>query len=104
LTKYQAVTDESVLSRKVLFDLSPRGGKTRRREIDTTMIVEPKPSSWEAFSESTVTADGILTLKADHSELSSKLHANERKHLFGRRLSLSRGRLAKRERWPAWYS
>src|SRR5262245_57189215 len=40
------------------------------------MIVEPQPSSWEAFPESTVTADGILTLEADRSELSSKLHAN----------------------------
>lgn len=40
------------------------------------VIIEPKPSSWEAFPESTVTADGIWTLKADDSEFSSKLHAN----------------------------
>jgi hypothetical protein len=51
-------------------------GELAAGEIDATMIVEPKPSSWEEFPESTVTADGILTLKADDSELSSKLHAN----------------------------
>ncbi len=45
-------------------------------QIDKSMIVEPKPSSWEAFPDSTVTADGILTIRADRSELSSKLHAN----------------------------
>jgi acetyl esterase/lipase len=45
-------------------------------QIDKSMIVEPKPSSWEAFPESTVTANGILTIRADRSELSSKLHAN----------------------------
>ena len=40
------------------------------------MIVEPKPSSWEAFPKSTVTADGILTINADWSDLASKLRAN----------------------------
>jgi hypothetical protein len=45
-------------------------------QIDKSMIVEPKPSTWEAFPESTVTADGILTIKAARSELSRKLHAN----------------------------
>jgi acetyl esterase/lipase len=45
-------------------------------QIDESMTTEPKPSSWEAFPESTVTADGIVTIRADRSELSSKLHAN----------------------------
>jgi acetyl esterase/lipase len=45
-------------------------------QFDQSMIVEPQPSNWEDFPKSTVTADGILTLKADRSELSSKLHAN----------------------------
>ena len=40
------------------------------------MIVEPEPSRWEAFPESTVAADDILTIRADRNELSSKLHAN----------------------------
>jgi acetyl esterase/lipase len=45
-------------------------------QIDKSMIVEPEPSSWEAFPESTVAADDILTIRADRNELSSKLHAN----------------------------
>ena len=45
-------------------------------QIDKSMIVEPKPSSWEAFPESTVTADGILTIRAEGRELASQLHAN----------------------------
>lgn len=45
-------------------------------QLHQSTTVEPKPSSWEDFPKSTVTAEGILTLKADRSELSSKLHAN----------------------------
>ncbi len=45
-------------------------------QIEKAMIVEPRTSSWEAFPESTASAEGILAIKADASELSSKLHAN----------------------------
>ena len=45
-------------------------------QVDQPMIVEPKPSEWEAFPESTASAPGILTIKADQSDLSCKLHAN----------------------------
>jgi acetyl esterase/lipase len=45
-------------------------------QVDQPMIVEPKPSNWESFPASTATAPGILTIKADASELSCKLHAN----------------------------
>jgi hypothetical protein len=45
-------------------------------QIDRSTLVEAKPSTWEDFPESTVTADSILTIRADHKELSSKLHAN----------------------------
>ena len=51
-------------------------GALAGERTDQSMIVEPKPSTWEAFPESTVTADGILATKADWSDLSSKLHAN----------------------------
>jgi acetyl esterase/lipase len=45
-------------------------------QVDQPMIVEPKPSNWESFPESTAGAPGILTIKADASDLSCKLHAN----------------------------
>jgi hypothetical protein len=45
-------------------------------QIDESMIVEPKPSNGEAFPESTASASGILTIKADPSDLACKLHAN----------------------------
>jgi acetyl esterase/lipase len=45
-------------------------------QVDQPMIVEPKPSEWETFPESTASAPGILTIKADPSDLSCKLHAN----------------------------
>jgi acetyl esterase/lipase len=50
-------------------------GRTNR-QTTKKMIVEPKPSSWEDFPESPVTADGILTIKADRRDLSCKLHTN----------------------------
>ena len=34
-------------------------------QLHQSMIVGPKPSSWEDFPKSTVTAEGILTLKAE---------------------------------------
>ena len=40
------------------------------------MIVEPKPNNGETFPESTASAPGILTIKADSSDLTCKLHAN----------------------------
>jgi acetyl esterase/lipase len=45
-------------------------------QVDQSMIVEPKPSNGEAFPESTASAPGILTIKADPSDLACKLHAN----------------------------
>ena len=51
-------------------------GRTNRQTTKKAMIVEPKPSSWEDFPESAVTADGILTIKADRRDLSCKLHTN----------------------------
>jgi acetyl esterase/lipase len=47
-----------------------------RAKSRKAMIAEPKPSSCEDFPKSTVTADGILTIKADRRELSCKLHTN----------------------------
>jgi acetyl esterase/lipase len=40
------------------------------------MIIEPKPSNGEAFPESTASAPGILTIKADPNDLACQLHAN----------------------------
>jgi hypothetical protein len=45
-------------------------------QVDQPMIVKPKPSNWESFQESTAVAPGILTIKADASDLSCKLHPN----------------------------
>ena len=45
-------------------------------QADQSMIVEPKPSNGETFPESTASAPGILTIKADPSDLECKLHAN----------------------------
>ena len=45
-------------------------------QVDESMTVEPKPSNWESFPESTASAPGILTIKADSGDLTCKLHAN----------------------------
>ena len=51
-------------------------GGSAAGQVDHSMIVQPKPSSWETFPESTASAPGILTIKADPSDLSGKLQAN----------------------------
>ena len=58
----------------VILGLSLCGGAAG--QVDQSMIVQPKASNWESFPESTASAPGILTIKADSSDLACKLHAN----------------------------
>ena len=66
----------STIANTLCINLAVRGGSARLSvcgsaagQVDHSMIVEPKPSNGEAFPESTASAPGILTIKADPNDL-----------------------------------